>query len=765
MNTILHEATPDAAFLSALWGADSTGALTGVHFIAEPTDKGWVHHPVKTVTEGRDKAQAISNAGRNAYFACAEYMTEGSRKGDNVKQARSFWLDVDCGEAKAAKGAGYATKPEARDALVEFCTVTGLPSPTMLVDSGNGLHVYWVLDVDVSPENWRACGALLKALTKKHGLLADPSRTSDIASVLRVPGTLNQKDADNRKPVKIKFAGKPIEWSVFKAALKAASGDGEAKPNNTALTGGLVQDYPPMPETPENVAKVQDMLAAVSADCDREAWRNTCWAVQSLGWAGAVELIREWSMTAGSKYDAAEFSKVVSSYNPAGGVGFGTLVHHAKLHGWVEPGSVEGDSVVKALHEFNKRYFVGRIGGDVYVFDERDEALLAGGMAFTPFRQLHAGYAVDGANIAAKWLNWPERRTYQKLIFDPSGRGEPGAYNTWRGFRVTPAAGTCEQILDHIRMVWCSGNAAQFDYVIRWLAMLIQQPWRKPGVALVLRSREGSGKTIIVQILLDILGPHGFTAAQKDQVAGRFNGHLFDKLLVVLEEAFFAGDPAAVAATKALVTNKQLGYEAKGKDAFSASNYAHVISLTNHGWAVPAGEDSRRWMVLDVDDGRRGDHSYFSDLSAEIAGGGDAALLHHLLSIDLAGWNPSAFPESKALRTQQMETMSRSNPVAAWWMNVLAEGSFTVEDGAIDWRDTIPAADAQESYHRATSRMRGAPSWDAAAKQLRKLIPPGALGRVRRLGQDGRQFFYTLPELDEARAHFRRVTGVDPCES
>jgi hypothetical protein len=45
--------------------------------------------------------------------------------------------------------------------------------------------------------------------------------------------------------------------------------------------------------------------------------------------------------------------------------------------------------------------------------------------------------------------------------------------------------------------------------------------------------------------------------AQKDQVAGRFNGHLFDKVLMVLEEAFLASDPAAVAAAKALVTNPE----------------------------------------------------------------------------------------------------------------------------------------------------------------------------------------------------------------
>jgi phage/plasmid-associated DNA primase len=130
--------------------------------------------------------------------------------------------------------------------------------------------------------------------------------------------------------------------------------------------------------------------------------------------------------------------------------------------------------------------------------------------------------------------------------------------------------------------VWCGGDKKQFRYVMRWMALLVQKPSVKPEVALVLRSKEGTGKTMIVQLLLKIFGPHGFTTAQKDQVARRFNGHLFDKVLVVLEEAFFAGDPATVAAAKALVTNPTLGYEAKGKDAFSAPNYAHVITLTNN---------------------------------------------------------------------------------------------------------------------------------------------------------------------------------------
>lgn len=767
MHEILHESDPNTLLLQAVWGADTDGVLNCVHFIAEPSDKGWQHHPVKTVDEAASKAREIMNAERNAYFACSKYRTPDNRKGENVKSVRAFWLDIDCGEDKAAKGEGYATKQEAANALLGFCKAAGLPAPTYIADSGNGLHVYWVLDVAVSPEDWRAHSRLLKALTTKYGLLADPSRTTDIASVLRVPGTLNLKDPANPKPVKLKVRKDVVQWDKFKAALRAADGD-DLTPNNSALTGGLVNDYPPMPETPENVERVRAMLKVIPADCPRADWRNVCWAVISTGWESAEQLARDWSASAPELFDKREFQKVVGSYKADGGVGFGTLVHIAREHGY--NGTLVGsngatDPVESALNSFNERHFVAKVGGGVYVFDEGDDAILAGGMTFTAFRQFHAGYAVNGVNIAAKWVGWKSRRTYSKLIFDPTGKNERDCFNTWQGFAVEPITGACERIIDHIREVWCGDNSAQFDYVIHWLAHLVQRPWEKPEVALVLRSREGSGKTIIVQILLKIFGVHGFTAAQKDQVAGRFNGHLFDKVLVVLEEAFFAGDPAAVSATKALITNQTLGYEAKGKDAFSAPNYAHVISLTNHDWAVPAGEDSRRWMALDVSDKRKGDHAYFEALAAEIRSGGTEALLHYLRSIDLSGWNPRALPDSRALRTQQMETLVRTDPVTAWVFHVLAEGAFTVEDGALEWRTEIHAGVLQESFHRATSRARNVPSWDAAAKKLRTLLPAGSLSKVRRSEPGGRAFYYVLPDLDDARAHFKSITGVDPCEA
>lgn len=124
--------TSAADFLTAVWNARPDGSLDGFHFIAEPGPQGWKHHPVTAIAGAVDKALEISGAGRNAYFACSEFIQESYidqdgkqryRTAENAKGTRSFWLDIDCGEAKASSGKGYATKKDASTALASFSTL------------------------------------------------------------------------------------------------------------------------------------------------------------------------------------------------------------------------------------------------------------------------------------------------------------------------------------------------------------------------------------------------------------------------------------------------------------------------------------------------------------------------------------------------------------------------------------------------------------------------------------------------------------------
>ena len=143
---------------------------------------------------------------RDVYFALARFETAEERKKPNVKLLRSFWLDIDCGEAKAVvdektgKPDGYIDQYTAVQELHKFCELVGLPLP-ILVNSGRGIHAYWPLDRDVTRAEWEPVGKRLAQLCVTHNLYADPN-VFEVARILRVPGTFNFKD-DPPLPVEV----------------------------------------------------------------------------------------------------------------------------------------------------------------------------------------------------------------------------------------------------------------------------------------------------------------------------------------------------------------------------------------------------------------------------------------------------------------------------------------------------------------------------------------------------------------------------------
>lgn len=184
-------------FLRSLWGGDHVTAFVGV----KSQGGEFKNVAVRTVDEAAQIASCNAEAGHDVYMSCAQFKNHDNRTAMNAHYANAFWLDLDCGADKVATGKGYATKNQARDALLQFARQTGLPNPDAIVDSGNGMHVYWFSNEPISAAKWKMQAGKLKALTHHYGLLADDNRTADMASVLRVPGTSNFKNADNPKQV------------------------------------------------------------------------------------------------------------------------------------------------------------------------------------------------------------------------------------------------------------------------------------------------------------------------------------------------------------------------------------------------------------------------------------------------------------------------------------------------------------------------------------------------------------------------------------
>ena len=121
---------------------------------------------------------------RNIYFGvCPRQGRIGTKEG--VRQVPGLWLDIDF---------EYLTGGEAEAKEI----LTQMPSPSIIVHSGNGYHVYWIFN---EPEEASLeFEAYLNGLAKRYN--GDP-KSAELARILRVPGTLNHKEGQ-QKPVILK---------------------------------------------------------------------------------------------------------------------------------------------------------------------------------------------------------------------------------------------------------------------------------------------------------------------------------------------------------------------------------------------------------------------------------------------------------------------------------------------------------------------------------------------------------------------------------
>lgn len=213
------------------------------------------------------------------------------------------------------------------------------------------------------------------------------------------------------------------------------------------------------------------------------------------------------------------------------------------------------------------------------------------------------------------WLSHRDRLQFRGVTFRP---GEPKVVheclNLWQGWGVEARAGDWGLIREHIEAVLAGGNAEFAEYVVRWIAWSIQNPAAPAEVALVLIGEKGAGKGTLVRCLQRIFGAHAFQVTSREEVIGKFNGHLQDCVLFVADEAYWGGDKRCVGRLRGMITETTLPIERKGIDLIQVPNYLHVLMLAEPGWVIPAGRFERRYAALAVSSDRRGDREYFRAL-------------------------------------------------------------------------------------------------------------------------------------------------------
>jgi hypothetical protein len=413
-----------------------------------------------------------------------------------------------------------------------------------------------------------------------------------------------------------------------------------------------------------------------------------------------------------------------------------------------------------AIARLNKRHAVVAHGGQVRVIREDG----AGGFTMESVRAFEDWYANDviweegkagpiATPVSSVWFASPQRRQYEQIVLDPRGKRR-GAYNLWKGFSVASERGDCSLFLDHLFDNVCGGDEALYTWLVGWMAHLVQRPWEKPGTAVVLKGEKGVGKSIVGEILGTLIARHFLTVTQPRHLVGNFNSHLATAVLVLVEEAFWAGDKVGEGVLKDLITGPRIMLEKKGVDAIPLDSFHRFIITSNAHWVVPATHDERRFAVFNVGDAHRQDGPYFEAIKREMERGGYEALLHYLGRFDLSCVDVRRVPNTEGLTEQKLAGLRN---VEAWWWETLAAGDLTDCRHGAEWNAAIRVeADDLRTYYKTwmqPRRTHGDVLGDVHfANRLAAMCPRLEHKRARVRG--GRVYFYELPALAACREAF-----------
>lgn len=689
-------------------------------------------------------------------------------KATDVKELAWLHVDIDprAGEdldQERARALKLMRKPSDR----------GLPPPTVIIDSGGGYQGFWRLDVPVPIDGDEAAAKDAARYNQQIELILGGDQCHNVDRIMRLPGTVNWPNEVKRKKGRVPALAELVEFNdvsypiedFVQMPMVAAT----APASQAVVIDMDTQKFGSIDALPDAIpAKVKRLI--LNGDDPDEPYASR----SEAQWAVSCALVRVPKIT-----DSQHFAILM---DPAFKISESILDlgSRAATYAKRQIERAHDKAVGPEMLALNENHAViENVGGKCRVLEEVfDHAMKRFKVSLqspTDFRARYAnrfvevpdGKKPDGTKKTKKvdlgdwWFKHPSRRGFRHMGFAPD-REVPDLYNLWRGFGCDARPGDCSKFLGHVKENVCDGNEDHYTYLVGWMANTIQNPGQPGRVAVVLRGREGVGKSVFAATFGRLLGRHFLQVSNPLHLVGNFNSHLADCVVLFADEALYAGNKKHEGILKTIVTEDVIPIERKGMDVEVYANCLHVILASNNEWVIPAGE-GRRFFCLDVGVEHREDHGYFQAIAQEQKTGGQEALLHFLKTYDLSAFDVRKQPVTRALQVQKIHSF---RPTEAWWYEKLATGRL-LEDTA-GWPKLVMVPELTADFIRLTRRHSDTERSSATTLGmfLRKFMPGDYPRKAKTANTESVTFknaegldqeiprpaYYELPTIEECRA-------------
>jgi len=372
-------------------------------------------------------------------------------------------------------------------------------------------------------------------------------------------------------------------------------------------------------------------------------------------------------------------------------------------------------SAVEPLFQMNDRYCYVRDLNAIY--DTKTDGIIqanaiTNAFSFVNYHQVrYAGgddFKFERANIAKVWMEWPLRNDVITLTYEPGGDEylQTSPYikevNVWQGWGVEPKKGKVQPFLDLVDYVLGNCAPEHRKWFLQWLAYPVQHPGAKLNQACVIYGPQGSGKTMIGE-LMGLLYGKNYRIVGQDQIASQFNEWMHGLQFIMGDEISGTGSAEhrrVADKLKHLITGQMIMINRKNANLYELPNHCNFYFTSNHPDAFFLENNDRRYFIVETP----GQHekSFYDAVADWRDAGGVEHLMYYLQHLDLSSFDPKANAPTTDAKLDMMNS-SRSN--LGLWLSDLV-GSTEIKVGNVTCDSDLYTTKQLRTWYEAETEQR-----------------------------------------------------------
>jgi hypothetical protein len=288
-----------------------------------------------------------------------------------------------------------------------------------------------------------------------------------------------------------------------------------------------------------------------------------------------------------------------------------------------------------------------------------------------------------------KWLQWENRGEVWAPVYEPGKEkfvwdGERRNFNTWKGWGCEPQKGDISLWKWLLDQIFKNAKPEHRKWFEQWCAYPIQHPGTKMFTCPILFGQlKGTGKSLLGLSLMSIYGENGAEITDT-QLEDERNVFAAEKQFVLANEVTGSDKRTMVGRLRNLITQHTVVINKKYQPDYVIRDTINYFFTSNHVDAVYMEDDERRFFVHEVLGPRLVDvdKKKVEAYDAWFKSGDCAkALFHHLLNIDLSGFDPTA-PAPDTFAKAAMVAASRSE-IENWTFKLREDPDTCLRSGAV----------------------------------------------------------------------------------